>query len=151
MVEQFVTLATRRFAHIDPQTGQLLREHVRAPRGWVCIEEADRPGRTPRGILAALARAATAGPSINIVCQTIHRHDGPSGIRRILGVLALANHLFVSSRSIAISSIAPRPSWQDSMVRQAPPVCFECTKALRRRTRRTPDRSHAHGVGWSLR
>jgi hypothetical protein len=75
---------------LDPHTGQLLREHLRGPRGWHRIEDADRPTRTPRGTLAALARAATAGPSISTVCQTIHQHDGPSGIRRILGVLALA-------------------------------------------------------------
>jgi len=75
---------------LDPQTGQLLREHVRTPRGWHSIDDADRPARTPRGTLAALARAATAGPSISAVCQAIHQHDGPSGIRRILGVLALA-------------------------------------------------------------
>ena len=28
---------------LDPKTGQLLREHVRAPRGWHRIEDADRP------------------------------------------------------------------------------------------------------------
>jgi hypothetical protein len=33
-----------------------------------------------------LARAATAGPSISAVCQAIHQQDGPSGIRRILGL-----------------------------------------------------------------
>ena len=32
---------------LDPKTGQLLREHVRAPRGWHRIEDADRPRRTP--------------------------------------------------------------------------------------------------------
>ena len=32
---------------LDPKTGQLLREHVRAPRGWHRIEDADRPARTP--------------------------------------------------------------------------------------------------------
>jgi transposase len=32
---------------LDPKTGQLLREHLRAPRGWHRIEDADRPSRTP--------------------------------------------------------------------------------------------------------
>jgi hypothetical protein len=30
-----------------PATGQLLREHLRAPRGWHRMDEADRPSRTP--------------------------------------------------------------------------------------------------------
>src|SRR5882762_10546969 len=30
---------------LDPKTGQLLSEHVRAPRGWHRIEDADRPRR----------------------------------------------------------------------------------------------------------
>jgi transposase len=58
---------------IAPKTGQLLREHLRAPRGWHRIEDADRPARTPRSTLTLLARAATA-----------------QGVRQILGVLALA-------------------------------------------------------------
>jgi transposase len=75
---------------LAPKTGQLLREHVRAPRGWHRIEEDDRPARTPRGIVALLARAKTAGAHIGAVCDAILQHDGPSGVRRMLGVLALA-------------------------------------------------------------
>ena len=63
---------------------------MRAPRGWHRLEEDDRPARTPRGILALLARAKTAGAHIGAVCDAIHHHDGVSGVRRILGVLALA-------------------------------------------------------------
>ena len=75
---------------VDPQTGRLLREHLRAPRGWHRIFDDDRPARTPPKTLAVLARAHTAGPSISAVCDHIHRHEGASGVRRILGVLALA-------------------------------------------------------------
>jgi len=75
---------------VDPKTGQLLREHLRAPRGWHRIDDADRPTRTPAKTLALLAAATTAGPSIRAICDHIHRHDGAAGIRRILGVLALA-------------------------------------------------------------
>ena len=39
---------------LDPKTGQLLREHVRAPRGWHRIDDADRPARTPPKTLALL-------------------------------------------------------------------------------------------------
>ena len=41
---------------LAPSTGQLLREHVQAPRGWHRIEDADRPARTPRPTLALLDR-----------------------------------------------------------------------------------------------
>jgi transposase len=75
---------------LNPTTGQLLREHVRAPRGWHRIDDADRPSRTPAKTLAALSAAHHAGPAIGAVCDHIHEHEGVGGIRRILGVLALA-------------------------------------------------------------
>jgi transposase len=75
---------------LNPATGQLLREHVRAPRGWHRIEDADRPRRTPAKTLAVLSAAHHAGAAIGAVCDHIHQHDGAAGVRRILGVLALA-------------------------------------------------------------
>jgi transposase len=75
---------------LDPKTGQLLREHLRAPRGWHRIEDADRPKRTPAKTLALLSAAKRAGPSISAICDHIHQHEGDSGVRRILGLLALA-------------------------------------------------------------
>ena len=58
-------------------TGQLLREHLRVPRGWHRIEEdADRPARTPPKTLALLAAAKRAGASISTICDHIHQHDG---------------------------------------------------------------------------
>ena len=74
----------------DPRTGQLLREHLRAPRGWHRIEDRDRPARTPPKTFALLAAAKRAGPAISTICDHIHRHDGAAGVRRILGVLSLA-------------------------------------------------------------
>jgi transposase len=71
-------------------TGQLLREHLRAPRGWHRIHDDDRSARTPRSTLALLAGAKTAGPSIGAVCDAIYQHDGAAGVRRVLGVVALA-------------------------------------------------------------
>ena len=61
---------------LAPSTGQLLREDVRAPRGWHRIEDADRPARTPRPTLALLARAQHAGAHLHTVCAHIHDHDG---------------------------------------------------------------------------
>jgi transposase len=75
---------------LDPASGQLLREHVRAPRGWHRIEDVDRPRRTPPKTLALLSAAHHAGPSIGAVCDHIHGHEGAAGVRRMLGVLALA-------------------------------------------------------------
>ena len=75
---------------LDPKTGQLLREHVRAPREWHRIEDLDRPARTPRPTLALLARARHAGAHLHAVCTHIHDHEGAAGVRRILGVLSLA-------------------------------------------------------------
>ena len=46
---------------LAPKTGQLLREHLRAPRGWHRIHDDDRPARTPPSTVALLARAKTAG------------------------------------------------------------------------------------------
>jgi transposase len=75
---------------LDPATGQLLREHLRAPRGWHRIEDADRPRRTPAKTLTLLAAAHNAGAAVGAVCDHIHAHDGVTAVRRILGVLALA-------------------------------------------------------------
>jgi transposase len=72
------------------KTGQLLREHLRTRRGYYQIRDEDRPARTPPSTLALLARATSAGPSIATLCTHIHQHDGVPGVRRILGVLALA-------------------------------------------------------------
>ena len=75
---------------IAPKTGQLLREHLRTRRGWYQIHDEDRPARTPPSTVALLARATSAGPHIGTVCTQIQQHDGVPGVRRILGVLALA-------------------------------------------------------------
>ena len=74
---------------LDPKTGQLLREHVRAPRGWHRIEDTDRPARTPPKTLALLSAAQRVGRSLGAIADHIHRHEGESGVRRILGLLAL--------------------------------------------------------------
>ena len=74
---------------LTPTTGQLLREHLRSPRGWHRIHDTDRSPRTPRSTLTLLARATRTGPGVGTICKHIHQHDGAAGIRRILGVLAL--------------------------------------------------------------
>jgi transposase len=75
---------------LDPKTGQLLREHVRAPRGWHRIADGDHPKRTPAKTVALLEAAMRIGPAVSTLCDHIHQHEGEAGVRRILGVLALA-------------------------------------------------------------
>ena len=76
---------------LDPSNGQLLREHLRASRGWHRIADEDRPARTPPKTLALLAAAKRAGTKIGTLCDHIYRHEGAAGVRSILGVLNLAS------------------------------------------------------------
>jgi transposase len=74
---------------LDPRTGQLLREHRAQRPGGYAIPRADQSPRTPPTTVALLARAARAGARVGALCDAIHRRDGPPGVRRILGVIAL--------------------------------------------------------------
>jgi transposase len=75
---------------LDPRTGQLVREHVRQKRGWYRIQEQDHPQRTPLRISQLLWRATRVGPQAGALCNLIYQHEAEVGVRRILGVLALA-------------------------------------------------------------
>ncbi len=75
---------------LDPRTGQLLREHIRQKRGGYRINNEDYPKRTPLSTRQLLARAERVGRHIGVFCQTMHREQGELGVRRMLGVLALA-------------------------------------------------------------
>ena len=74
---------------LDPKTGQLLREHLRQERGRYRIREEDKPKRTPQTTELLLKRSRSAGKHIGIVCDHIHRQDGETGVKRIVGVLSL--------------------------------------------------------------
>lgn len=75
---------------LDPRTGQLLREHLKQKRGTHRIRDEDRPRRTPPHTLRLLERAHKAGKNIGTVCDVIHQRQGEAGLRRIMGLLALA-------------------------------------------------------------
>jgi transposase len=75
---------------LDPHTAELLREHRRDNRGRYRTDEQDRPPRTPPSTQQLLIRAKRISSQVGTLCQEIHRHDGEMGIRRILGVFALA-------------------------------------------------------------
>jgi hypothetical protein len=82
---------------VDPKTEKLMREHLVTRRGFHRIDEEDKPARTPRSTEALLRRARSAGRHIGTVCEQIHHSEGESGVRRILGVLALARKYGVAS------------------------------------------------------
>jgi hypothetical protein len=75
---------------LDPLSGQLLREHLRQPRGCHRIKDEDRSRKTPLSTCQLLARAERAGAHIGRLCHTMYQGAGQVAIRRILGVLALA-------------------------------------------------------------
>src|SRR3954469_7463969 len=73
---------------LDPANGQLLREHLREERGRHRIHADDRPQRTPVGTLQLLARAEKAGEHIGAFSKAMHRQQGQTAVRRILGLLS---------------------------------------------------------------
>ena len=74
---------------LSPETGELLREHVRQKRGAHRIHDADRSKRTPRSIDHHLGKAESAGPHAGAVCRHLHATTGPYAIRRVLALLSL--------------------------------------------------------------
>ena len=83
---------------LDPQTGQLLREHVRQKRGWYRIQEQDHSQRqTAAGFRSCCgepnAPGLTSAPSANISITT----KDEIGVRRIQGVLALAKKFGIAA------------------------------------------------------
>jgi hypothetical protein len=111
---------------IDPKTHQLLREHLRAPRGHHRIDDRDRPARTPPTTLALLGRAATAGPAIGTVCREIHAQGTAHSVRQILGVLALAKKhgiaVVESAATTALEVGAPTYRFVRKYLERRPPV-----------------------------
>src|SRR5476651_1667259 len=75
---------------LNPSTGQLLREHLRATRGRHRIQDQDRPKHTPLGTQQLLCRADFAGEQIGALCRGMHREHGETAVRRIQGMLSLA-------------------------------------------------------------
>ena len=82
---------------LHPHTHQLLREHLRQLPGNYRINDQDRPNKTPLSTVQLLARAAKAGTHIGQLCDAIYHEQKELGIRRILGVLALAKKYGVNA------------------------------------------------------
>ena len=82
---------------LDPLNGQLLREHLRQPRGGHRIKDQDRSRRTPLSTQQLLSRASKAGAHIGALCQGLHQRQGEVAVRRILGVLSMAKKYGVAA------------------------------------------------------
>jgi transposase len=80
---------SRQVRLLDPQTGQLLREHLRQVRGGHRIKDEDRSRKTPLGTQQLLYRADKAGTQIGALCRGMHQALGETAVRRIMGVLSL--------------------------------------------------------------
>jgi transposase len=87
--EVHVRWDTRCVRIIDPQTGQLLREHLRTKDGFFRVDPKDRSPRTPPQIEQLLNRARAAGKHIGVLCERIEQQRHQYGARQILGILAL--------------------------------------------------------------
>ena len=111
---------------MNPGNGQLLREHLRTAPGRHRIDERDRPPRTPASTKHLLMRARTAGPNIGALCEQIHGRDGEPGVRRILGVLALARRngapVVDEAAKAAIDLGAPTYRFLRNYLEHRPPV-----------------------------
>jgi transposase len=81
---------SRQVRLLDPKTGQLLREHLRAPRGGHRIKAEDRSSKTPLGTQHLLCRADKAGSQVGALCRGMYQVQGETAVRRILGVLSLS-------------------------------------------------------------
>lgn len=76
---------------LHPQTGQLLREHLRQERGRRRIHQADLSPRASPGVLHLLARARQAGERTGAFCEALHAQQGDLAARHILGTLSFLN------------------------------------------------------------
>jgi transposase len=103
---------------LNPSTGQLLREHLRAARGGHRIQDQDRPKHTPLGTQQLLCRADHAGEQVGALCRGMHREHGETAVRRILGVLSLAKKYGVASVDDACAAALEVGSYEYRFVRR---------------------------------
>ena len=103
---------------LDPQTGQLVREHLRASRGSHRIKDQDRSRKTPRGVSQLLARADCAGMHVGQLCRAMHFLKSETAIRRIQGVLSLARKYGVAAVEDACSAALELNVYEYAFVRR---------------------------------
>ena len=74
---------------LDPESGQLLREHLRTKDGFFRVDPRDRSPRTPPQIDQLVQRARVAGKHVGLLCERIQQRRHQYAAREILGVLSL--------------------------------------------------------------
>lgn len=74
---------------LDPDTGQLVREHLRTKDGHFRVHPSDRSPRTPPRVEQLVERARVAGKNTGELCARIAARRHQYAVREILGVLAL--------------------------------------------------------------
>jgi transposase len=82
---------------LDPNSGLLLREHVRQKRGWYRIKKEDHPQHMPLKVSQLLWRAGRAGAHIGTLCQLSYSQLGQVSVRRIMGVLSLTKKFGIAA------------------------------------------------------
>jgi transposase len=76
---------------LEARTWKLLREHLKQKKaGHYHTHADDRPAKTPPATNAILLRTARAGKHIGQVAKQIHATHGQVGVKKMLGLLALA-------------------------------------------------------------
>jgi transposase len=103
---------------LDPLSGQLLREHIRAPRGGHRIKEEDRSRKTSRGVSQLLARADGAGVHMGQFCRAMHSLKAETAVRRVQGVLSLARKYGVAAVDNACSAALELNVFEYAFVRR---------------------------------
>jgi transposase len=103
---------------LNPETGELLREHLRHARGGHRIKEEDRPKQTPMGTMQLLCRADKAGSQIGALCRTMHGKEGETSVRRIQGVLSLSKKYGPAIVNDACAAVLEMGSCQYRSVRR---------------------------------
>jgi hypothetical protein len=82
--------------------------------------------RTPQSTQALLRRAHSAGTHIGTLCEHIHRTESEPGVRRILGVLALAKKhgpaVVEDAAQAALEMGAPNYRFVRRYLERRPPV-----------------------------
>jgi transposase len=103
---------------LNPETGELLREHLRQTRGGHRIKDEDRPKQTPPGTLQLLCRADRTGAQIGALCRTMHSKEGETAVRRIQGVLSLVKKHGAASVDDACAAVLEMGSCKYHSVRR---------------------------------
>ena len=111
---------------LDPETHQLLREHVRQKRGGYRVRAEDNPKKTPLTTVQLLDRARRVGSQVGTLCEAIHQREGEGGLRRIVGVISLAKKYGVPALEDASAAALELHVYQYRFVRRylerKPPV-----------------------------